>query len=281
MYTFPVEDDSALIGENVRKLLESSGIEKTSHAKELAAIVGVSRPQAYKLLNGTSRWDREKIGRIAVHFKVSTTQIDQPPSTGHKVTVSLRGELSIAGRNFPCNFGRAEKVTSGLTLEWVCYEQDNKWFVVEGTIAPSHTNLYRVNRLEIIVARTPTVAVLDDDPNAADQVAAGLNEFGFQATSFYAVPTFIEALDAFAFDCFVLDWEVGARTSEDAMRAIRAKSPRAPILLLTGRLTGELAENSIDTQVSLAMKTYHVRCREKPWKPHILASELQTALEEA
>lgn len=266
------------IGEKVRDLMISNGIEKAEHSKTLESILGVSRPQAYKLLADTSGWDMSKIKKVAGHFSISVSSLtDERTSPNDQPTEAT---LEIGGKSFRCLVQPGEAIRSGANSAWICFERHGNWFVQEGAEAPLNVPLHRVDRLELVVVAPPSVAVLDDDPAAATSICENLNHRGFRATPFFNAGALIKALETDAFDCFVLDWLVGPSTALPALKAIRAGTkPDAPVFLLTGALNQDETEDSLEEDLANVTKTYRLLYKSKPMPPSVLAVEISSELE--
>lgn len=266
------------IGEKVRDLMISNGIEKAEHSKTLEGILEVRRSQAYKLLADTSGWDMDKIKKVAGHFGVSIAQLTD--ETNPHSEEPSEATLEVGGKSFRCFVQPGEVIQSGANLAWICFESRGNWFVREGAGAPTNVPLHRVDRLELDVMAPPSVAVLDDDPAAAKSICENLNHRGFRATPFFKASALIKALETDAFDCFVLDWLVGRSTALPAIKAIREGTrPDAPVFLLTGALNHGETEDSLEEDLANVTRTYRLLYKSKPMPPSVLAVEISSELE--
>ena len=76
------------------------------------------------------------------------------------------------------------------------------------------------------------VLLVEDDPLICLDLEASLTELGVIVTAASNVGKALAALDASAFDFAVLDFELGAETSEPIAQAVRARD--IPFLFLSG-----------------------------------------------
>jgi DNA-binding response OmpR family regulator len=124
-------------------------------------------------------------------------------------------------------------------------------------------------------AHAPSVAVLDDDAETADNLCAHLSASGYQTSPFYTVATLRSAMAQRRHDGYVLDWIVGDETVRELIGQIRADCPVTPILVLTGQVgSGRVNESAVAT----ALATYGLLYFEKPVRLAIISAALAQGL---
>ena len=86
---------------------------------------------------------------------------------------------------------------------------------------------------------TACVFVVDDDPSARNGLVRLLRTAGRDVRAFASVDEFIDALDAEASGCVVLDVRMPGLSGEDLLAALKARDRTLPIIVVTGDDTPE------------------------------------------
>lgn len=124
----------------------------------------------------------------------------------------------------------------------------------------------------------PRVAVLDDDVDAGEAIAARLIRRGCNSTAFVDARQLLEADRRHAFDAFVLDWLLVDTSAATAAREIRQRGQRRPIFVLSGNLA--VNGQPTDGELVAAIDSLDLRYRGKPYSASRLADEILDALKE-
>lgn len=77
--------------------------------------------------------------------------------------------------------------------------------------------------------------LIEDDQELVDLLTLQLQTEGYQVVSAVNGQTGLQAFAAGAFALVILDWMLPVLSGLDVLRAIRAKDPRTPVLMLTAR----------------------------------------------
>lgn len=265
----------------IRVVLTAAGIERKDHAKELARILDLSIAQIYKKFAGNADWFLSQIRTIEKEYGVSLMRVDvhtdQPADAPEAIPVE--STLHVAGRTFPCLATFGNKYFFTPDVDFVGIQDNGAWSIFEAKDAPQKVTLYRVEGIQMIL-REPkqySIAVLDDEVDAADVVCEMLLREGYAATAFYTIDDLAQAMLSEQYDAYVLDWKIGSSTSQTLIESIRSgANPDAPIFLLTGKFAPEREDELSDIVVN-----YRVRYLDKPIRQRMLASIVGEALQES
>lgn len=278
----PAESDlSAWAAERLSDLMSRHGVLPRNQAALLSQVCGISISQARRKLRGAV-WLFDEVLVMTRHFGVSLNEVFMHPDSGLSQGSGQAGHFLADGQQLPCELwpGALLQPDQAQPSLAACHD-DQGWWVA----APAQLNArarggsrYAVDR--VVIAPEPKaqtrVAVLDDDVGAADALCDWFNASGYQAQPFYSARQMQDAqLDSF--DAFVVDLMLAAgQTSHALIEQIRLAHPRAPILLLTGRLrTGEASEADLATM----LRTLGVTFFEKPVRPAVLTAAIQSHIE--
>ena len=270
------DDDAALGVACVRALLERHGLARHKHSPVVSEILGLSYSQSHRKMTGTTPWLLEELVRVARHFGEPLSALLEA-GTGE---VAQAGVLVAGGLRLPCRVWLTDS-PPGPHATLVAQHRHGQWWVMAPgeTVPGSGTQaLQGVRRLVIEASPAPTrhVAVLDDDRDVADSLAAQLSEAGLQAQAFYTVAALQAAMQAQRFDGFVIDWLLGGTTALAVIEAIRAQDAQCPIAVLTGQLLSRQADES---EVARALQRFALLFYEKPVRAFIVAAAMMQAME--
>ena len=226
----------------VASLMGSKGVAPRERAGTLSAILGISFSNAHRKLSGDSRLSVEMLQTIARHYDVSVgTLVEESEAPAGVPSV-----FSIGGKMLPCTVWLGDPLPeTGRVPEFVAIRANSEWRVVEANRAQGEKR-YAVTRLEMGFEPPPTfsIAVVDDDAMFCESLAEYFETQDMSATAFSDPELFMAALERETFDGFIVDWNLGAYTGQDLMRAIRdSSSQSAPLILLTGMLHDPLQAN--------------------------------------
>jgi len=256
----------------VKALLHRHGLSADKHSVKVSELLAISYSQAHRKTCGVSAWSLEELKRVAEHFGESLVELlwfterdEATPAT-----------LVVGGLPFACLVKLGQPVPANQAPSLVAVESEGLCTI--RTAAEMGTQRVRpVLRLVMQPpgVHAPSVAVLDDDAESADNLCAHLATSGYQTTPFYTVAALRAAMVQRRYDSYVLDWIVGDETVRDLIGRIRGECPRTPILVLTGQMgSGRVNESAVAT----ALATYDLLYFEKPVRLAIISAALSQGL---
>lgn len=272
--------NSDSVAEKIRAMMESHGIPRRRQSKELTVILNLSFSQAHRKLTGASPWTLDQLKRITEYFNDQSlgATLNTPAPAG--ASFDAHDAVLVAGdQKLSCVAWIGEVLDIPHPAEFVAVRRGEEWHIVNSRASRNDgETCRRVGKIEVHVqqAQLPRIAVVDDDHNLADSLRDYLNEAGFDASAFYSREALELAMEDTAFDGFVIDWLLGASTTEPLIRAIRLdEQSNVPIIVLTGQLvTGRASESD----VARVIMQFNIICREKPTRLSIIAAELHNAI---
>lgn len=280
-----VESQTQTITARVRNLMLRNSIGKREQSNALSRILGLSYSQAHRKLNEgeDDEWKIGELRAIAEEYKVPLASLlsseeekqellDAKPEYEPEEAI-----FELAGRRFPCVIQVGEVIDSWRNLNFVAMKTRDAWIVYEGAEAPEGEAKYRVEKLEMSITHPHSlaVAVVDDDKIAAETLKDYLAEVGFNAFAYFNATDMAASLETKEYDAYVVDWLLGRTTAEALIRAIREKSPAAPIFLLTGALAND---NQVEPELARVVRYFNVVFQPKPIRPLILSAEISKTL---
>lgn len=277
--------DTDFINRAVRELMLRHGILDRQHSKKLSEILNLSYSQAHRIING-GEWTVRQLSVVAEYFNETLETLlirghEQQASfiTEQRNADALDAILVIGSRQFACRVWIGDPLPDlPNDIDYVAVNINKGWRVFDVVACPDDTQKYKVEKLEVIVKQldAPSIAIIDDDRNSADNLRDFLNEVGFRATAFYDSATVASAVQERQFDGFIIDWFLVEKTAEALIKLIRSSiNQSAPIFLLTGELQTGRAHVS---DVARVIRDFDVIYQDKPIKLPIIAAELSKAL---
>ncbi|NHZ99070.1 helix-turn-helix domain-containing protein [Massilia sp. CCM 8734] len=275
---------SQSIAAAVKDLMHRKQVPERQQSKKLAEILNLSYSHAHRKLNIGADWTISQLQVVAEFFGETLASIGLGEGAGNEsqtVGMMTKGLFVAAARlhEYPCIMWVGEQLHATRRMDFVAYQENRLWRVVETANCPNNVVRYKVNKLEIVLKQpqVPTVAVVDDEQGFADNMRDFLNESGFKATAFYNTTSIERVLhEGGTFDGYILDWILGHRTAEGLIKQIRySASPAAPIFLLTGEVASGLAD---EDELARVITQLDVQIREKPIRLNqTLTAELHKA----
>jgi len=282
----------------VSDLLIRHGVSPRHQATEIAQICAISISQARRKLRGAV-WLFGEILALCRHYGESLDAV----FAQHAVVGGLPQSASAAagGTDFragqpallladdlelPCAIHLGAQCTPGAQgpRELLAAHLGQSWVVGSPArvlaLNPAGP-CYRVEQLQLESPDDqprPAIAVLDDDPCAAQTLVDWFHEMGFDAEPFTSAEALQQALQAGPhFDAFVVDLILsGGQTSQAVVEEIRRRQAQVPIILLTGQLRdGTASESTLATM----LRTQGVTFFEKPVRPAVLTAAIQSSLD--
>jgi len=288
----------------VSDLLSRHGVSPRHQATEIAQICAISVSQARRKLRGAV-WLFGEILALCRHFGESLDAV----FAQHAVLGTLSLGATGAHASGPDSHAGqpAQLLTDDLALPctihigalWAPHPADaigpapqvllathidQSWVVGSAARILAMTPAGACYRIEQLQLESPDdqprlrIAVLDDDPCAAQTLVDWFQEMGFDAEPFTSADTLLQALRApNPFDAYVVDLILsGGQTSQGVVEAIRQQQAQVPIVLLTGQLRdGTASEATLATM----LRTQGVTFFEKPVRPAVLTAAIQSSLD--
>lgn len=276
--------DTAFINKVVRAIMLRHGVTERQHSNKLSEILGLSYSQAHRIINGGD-WTVRQLSAVAEYFGETLSSLigerESPASSpiGQDEVEAHDAILVLGTYQLLCRVWIGDPLFHlPRNVEYVALESEGAWRVVEATASPESGLIYKVEKIEVAIKKpdAPSIAIVDDDENSANNLRDFLNESGFDATAFYDLSTVEHAIQERKFDGFVVDWYLCQRTAESLIKQIRSfANPSVPILLLTGEVQTGRAQVS---DVARIIRQFDVIYQDKPIKLPIIAAELSKAM---
>ena len=273
----------------VSDLLVRHGVTPRHHATQIAQICAISVSQARRKLRGAV-WLFAEVQALCHHYgETLSTAFGDLPSNGHIPAASTRnpgltGTLLLEGLSMPVCFQPGPPCAKSPTWseEWLAAQRDGEWTLgssasLDRVLGPgprfSVAQLMWTAPLQKARAR---IAVLDDDPQAAEALSDWFNELGFVATGYTQAEALLDAKEP-THDVYVVDWILGnGQTAQPVVEHIRRHQPHAPIFVLTGRLRdGQATEEAL----AAVLRNHAASFFEKPVRATVLTAAIQSSLD--
>lgn len=119
------------------------------------------------------------------------------------------------------------------------------------------------------------IALVDDDEVFGALFLSGLRQLGLDATHFASTGHAARALQQESFDVIVVDWQIGAGTSESLIRQWvndRCAGAKVRLIVLSGHI--EPCGHCLDADLRELIDSYGLEWRAKPYSVRALAGEL-------
>lgn len=268
--------------EQIRRTLAQHGVHVRHQAAMVAELCGISPSQARRKLQG-SAWLFEEIQALAEFCGCSIETLTQPIEN-HTSGLPQKASLLLDGQLLDCDIvvGRLMSPQELMSVPLQAFRANSHWMA--GThqalsTLKSSSPRYTVERLTMSLplnAGGIRVAILDDDPLAAESLCDWFINAGMRATAFTSSMELL-ASHLMAFDAFVVDFILSSgQNSKPLIEQIRRLRPRAPIALLTGHLKDGTAS---EDDLASMMRNQKVMFFEKPIRPAMLVAALQNSLD--
>jgi ActR/RegA family two-component response regulator len=264
-------DQTSLAVACVRALMERHGLPKYRQSAWLADATGLSYSQAHRRMTGASPWSLEDLARVAALFGESLADVvatAQPQA-------SIAGFMSVGSARLPCQMWLGEAAENPNPDTVVAIRTSAGWTAIAASEATEGV-VYKIERLEArpIAATRKVIAVLDDDQDLTNSICAHFEASGYDARPFYKTIDLLSGVAAQHYDGYVIDWIVGETSTLKLIGALREKSPKCPIVVLTAQvMTGVVDE----ADIAEAVKRYDLVFSEKPVRTSILTATLARA----
>jgi DNA-binding NtrC family response regulator len=216
-----VEDDTELLGALTDILATHYEVRTAIDAPSALEAVG-ARPFDLVLLDlilprGTGM---EVLGALARKGPGATPPVIVVSALGHEVDLSQFSGLVVGKLCKP--FGLAE---------------------VERQVAAALTG--RRSEPTTTAQRAVSVLLVDDDVPLLSGMADYLEQSGYTVKASTTVPEALAALSSEHFDAIITDWILPGATGLDLLERIRAVTPQASVLILTGYATPDMTRHAL------------------------------------
>ena len=283
----PEQDPHALeavqLAERLRGALERQGVAPRHQATVVAELCDLSVSQARRKLHGAA-WLFSEVQVLAAYCGVPLDDLAQGEPGPEHPQASQAGSMLLEGAEHPCEvvIGHllAPKDLTRTTLQ--ALREGSRWLVGPPAVLQRlRPQAPRYAVVRAVITPQPSrhglrVAVVDDDPHAADSLCDWFDEAGGKGQSFASAAALL-GTDLMQFDAFVVDYILGSGQNAEALiEHLRAQRPLAPIALLTGRLRdGTACEDAL----TALMRSLKVMFFEKPVRPAVLTAALLNSLD--
>lgn len=285
-YMLPSEQNSSSqsIAAAVKDLMRRKQVPERQHGKKLGEILGLSYSQAHRKLNTGANWTIAQLQQVAEHFGESLVSIgvgDGSASAAATPGAMVEGRFVVAAGQYeyPCVAWLGDQLHTARRVDFVAYQADGIWRIVDPSQCPANSAQYKLNRLEIVLKypEAPTVAILGDKRNAVELMREVLNGSGIRTTTFQNATSLERTLHEGAkFDGYVLDWIIGPRTTEGLIKQIRyLPGPVVPVFVLTEEAASGQADQE---ELARVINQLDVKVRENPIRLRTFTAELHKAL---
>lgn len=235
-------------------------------------------------LAGESPWWPAEVRAVAQHFGEAPAAL-----WAHAIEPDAAKEatLLVDGRAWPCRIWLGDPVVASPdppVLVAIPGDAGDLRVVRSDQVEPggARARLVRTLVLGQSPSSTPapaaelSVAIVDDDPDVADSVAANLGRARFRARAFHSTAAFRRALQGDApFDAVILDWLVGGDDPRTTLELVRRKCPRASVVVLTG----QVASGGVSAaELTRAASDFDAQLLEKPAKTMELIAAINQGL---
>lgn len=290
----------------VSELLSRHGVSPRHQATEIAHICAISVSQARRKLRGAV-WLFGEVLALCRHFGESLDAVFAQHAVLGALSLGATGanapgpdahagqpaQLLTDDLALPCTVhigalwvppagAHAATATGPATQALLATHIEQRWVVGSAARILAMNPAGACYRIEQLQLESPEdqprlrIAVLDDDPCAAQTLADWFHEMGFDAEPFTSADALLQALRT-PFDAYVVDLILsGGQTSQGVVNAIRQQQAQVPIVLLTGQLRdGTASEATLATM----LRTQGVTFFEKPVRPAVLTAAIQSSLD--
>jgi len=263
------------VSASVRRFLLSHGVKEHNHASEIARIINVDRSQSYRRLKGDVAWSHTDLRAVAHHFGAADDLLlprDDlsrfAPPGADAITALIRvAGLPPTGLLLP-----GAELAPGESSDLVAVRNGSSWEVHVHGEEPFGARRFAIEALTVRSLPHLQVALLEDDPRAAEALVEALRPLGVAATPFADGDALRQALSQRPFDAFVLDWLLTEGTAVDVVAEIRGHRPRVPILVVTGALVGDA---ELEASLLELSAQWNFSTLDKPVRPMNLANALK------
>ena len=269
----PGPDAAPVASRYLRALLNRHDLPSSRHVTTVAQILGMSYVLVHRRMAGTTAWEFEEVQKVAAHFGESLGQVFSDASAADNV----EAVLNAGGVRVLCKLVVGVPLRDPERNSLVAIRAGEQWMVVPAHDAGASPP-FEVQRLVITGngGKRWRLAVLDDDPEEAQDLKDHFSERGCEVHAFTRVDDLIGNMKASPFDGYIIDWVLGEGSAEELIGMIRADDRECPIAILTGKVRDDLM---LEPVVAEAVSTYKLQFFEKPTRFSIISAAFLPKLE--
>lgn len=272
----PRDQDISEFGRNLKERLVSllnsadSG-SRNSLAPFLAQCFGVSRTQGYRLLENLDQSvTLDRLELLCRHFDTTPDALLKPDKPD---TMLVNAAVALQDGTLHCT-ASIDQMPAALHAGLGAWRTSTGWQIGLGRAGAHPVREVVINTQQ--AARPVTVAVLDDDYDAAETWMDVLVDNGYDATAYGMPKRLFEAVDeGCRFDVLILDWQLGTTTGDEVIKRLQEKSACPEhVLILSG------VQQDYSQQITEAIRAVRAYPMVKPVQKDILLATLKTKIEE-
>ena len=255
----------------IRALLDRAGLPRHRQSAQIAGLLKLSYHQAHRRMTGGAPWLLDELQAVAAHHGESLVDLfREQKSADYEAALLIAGPLRITCRLLP-----GQPLAQHRSGDLIALKGGSEWVVMVAGDTPT-SQAYTVRRLIIEPKpdRPRRFAILDDDIDVAQSLAAGLIGLGFDATAFATEAQLEAALRFDSFDAFVIDWVLPNGTAQALVAKLRSQNPSCPIALLTGKAGSKEVD---EKDLVAAIEQHGLLFLQKPVTASIAASQFSAA----
>ena len=265
-----------VISKAIQALLDRHGVPERKRLGALEAAAGMGYQQVRRRMTGETPWNVDEIQRLASHF-------GEPVFKLLGALVDDAGQpavMQVGAVKLPCSIWPGDQVDrdKGIgPLVAVPGDGPEHWIVLPLADAGDRP-IHEIKRLIFEAAAPRRVAVVDDDDDLTTAIVQFLRKNGLEAISYNKAEHLRVALETTSFDGYILDWLLDESDARDLLPLIRAKSPNAPLIILTGQIrAGQAQEDDLASTIA----AFKAQLYEKPTRALSLFNALELGFEAA
>jgi CheY-like chemotaxis protein len=273
--------DSGAEGRNavilaIQALLDRHGIPERKRNVTLEAVLGVEYNQIVRRMSGKTPWSVQEVARVAVHFGEPVYSLVGALVDG----VGHPAILRVGGLTLPCSIWLGPKAPPDQRRGPFLASRSEgaeQWIVLP-VAEVGDAQAHEIKRLVFEALPPKRVAVVDNDDALTSAIVEFLRHKGLEAIPYRSEEHVRTAIESSSFDGFILDWVLEHGNVKDLLATIRAKNPASPIILLTGQIGGDAAE---ENELASAIAFYRAQLYEKPTRMLSLFNALAIGFDSA
>lgn len=266
----PATDENPLASRCVRALLDRHGLPRYRQSAWLADAMKLSYSQAHRRMTGASTWTLEDLTQVGALLGETLAEVVAPRSPTDSVAAVIR----VGVASLDCRLWLGETIDAPQPESIVAVRTASGWAALAASEAGGPA--YRIERLEArpAIAARKVIAVLDDDHDLTNSIAAHLGDSGYDARPFYKTADLLSSAGTQRYDGFVIDWIVGEANTLKLIAGVRKADAACPIVVLTAQMMSGLVD---ETEIADAVKAHGLLFSEKPVRMSILTASLARA----
>jgi CheY-like chemotaxis protein len=264
------------ISANVRRLLLSHGVKEHNHASEIARIINVDRSQSYRRLKGDVAWSHTDLRAVAHRFGAPDDHLlprdDLARHAQHPGAEAVPAVIRVAHLPPTGLLVPGAELAPGESSDLVAVRNGNAWEIHVDGDEPFGARRHAIEALTVRSHPHLQVALLEDDPGAADALVEAFRPLGIVATPYADADSLRAALAHRRFDAYVLDWLLADGTAAGIVEEIRRHRAHIPVVVVTGAL---MADSEMEKSLLALSAQWNFSTLDKPVRPMNLANALK------